>query len=144
MKNKTLKFVKNMLIASVPFIAGGIAGAELSDLVTDNEAIISSVSTASQYVAAFPTFLALHAYDNRDEYKKSGVWNKRMLLTDAFKIMLSLGAAEIPYILGRTRLMDYLLSRDLSPTPAAFAADLMCLPIYFAVVVPLAKKMRII
>ncbi len=108
MKNKTRKFVKNMLIASASFIAGGVAGAELSDLVTDNEAIISSVSTASQYVAAFPTFLALHAYDNRDEYKKSGVWNKKMLLTDTLKITLSFGAAEIPYILGRTGLMNYL------------------------------------
>lgn len=144
MKNKTREFVKNILISAIPFVAGGVAGAELSDLVTDNEAIISSVSTASQYVAAFPTFLALHAYDNQDKYKKSGVWNKKRLAIDTAKIMLSLGAAEIPYIFGRTGLMDYLLSKDFSPTPAAVTADLACLPIYIALVVPLAKKMGII
>ena len=144
MQNKTLEFVKNMLISSVPFIAGGVVGAELSDLVTDNETMISSVSTASQYVAAFPTFLALHAYDNQDKYKESGVWNKKMLATDTVKIMLSLGAAEIPYIFGRTGLMDYLLSRDFSPIHAAVTADLVCIPIYIAVAVPLAKKVGII
>lgn len=144
MKNKTREFVKNILISSIPFVAGGVVGAELSDLVTDNERIISSVSTASQYVAAFPTFLALHARDNRDTYKKNGVWNKKMLATDTLKIIFSLGAAEIPYIFGRTGLMDYLLSRDFSPIPAAVTADLACLPIYIAMVVPLAKKMGII
>lgn len=144
MKNKTLEFVKNMTISSVPFILGGVAGAELSDLVTDNETVISSVSTASQYVTAYPIFLALHAHDNKEVYKKEGIWNRKMLLVDTVKMTFTLGIAEVAYIAGRTGIMDYLLNRDFSPTPAAVTADLICIPLYMALAIPLAKRFGII
>lgn len=144
MKNKTLEFVKNMAITTIPFVGGGIVGAELSDLVTDSDAIISSVSTASQYVLAYPAFIALHAHDNRDIYQDEGKWNKRKLAKDTLKIMFSLGIAEVAYIAGRTGLMDYFINKDFSPTPAAVIADSICIPLYIMIAVPIAKKVGII
>ncbi len=144
MKNKTLEFVKNVGIAGVPFIAGGVGGAELSDLVTDNETIISFVSTASQYLLAYPTFMAFHAYDNKDLYKKEGRWDKKRLSVDTLKIMFSLAAAEIAYVVGRTPLMNYFLTKDFSPAAASVIADVISTPLYFGIAIPLAKRTGII
>lgn len=144
MKNKTLEFVKNMGVSAIPFVLGGIAGAELSDLVTDNEKIISSVSTAAQYLTAYPVFIAMHARDNRDLYQTEGKWDKKRLAVDTLKILFSLGVAEAAYIVGRTGLVDYLLHKDFSSASASVTADLIATPFYAIVAIPLAKKTSII
>ena len=125
-------------------MAGGVGGAELADLVTDNEAIISSFSTFSQYLLAYPTFMTFHARDNRDLYKKEGRWDKKRLCADTFKVMFSLAAAEVAYVVGRTPLMNYFLTKDFSPTVASLTADLISTPLYFGIAIPLAKKTGII
>ena len=90
MKNKTLEFVKNGMYATIPFIAGGIAGAELSDLVTDSPAVISIVSTIGQYILGYPAFMAFHARDNPDDYKINDRWNSKKLVKGLGKTILSL------------------------------------------------------
>jgi len=144
MKNKTFEFIKNGAISTAPFVAGGVAGAELAELVTDSEAVISGFSTATQYVAGYGAFMSLHARDNRDLYKQDGKWNFRKLAVDTAKTVFSLGVAEVAYIAGRTGLMDYFMNRDYSPTSSSIMADAISIPLFFFVAIPIAKKTGLI
>ena len=144
MKNKTLEFLKNGAIATIPFVAGGVAGAELTGLITDNEAIISGASTATQYVAGYGAFMGLTAHDNKDLYKKNDKWDYKKLAIGTAKTVFSLGIAEIPYIFGRTGLMDYFMNKDYSRTSSSLLADAISIPLFFLVAVPIAKKTGLI
>ena len=144
MKNKTLEFIKNGAISTVPFVAAGVTGADLTDLVTDNEAVISIASTTTQYVAGYGTFMVLHARDNKECYKDDNRWNYRKLAIDTAKTAFSLGVAELAYVFGRTGLMDYFMNRDYNPTTSSLLADAICIPLFFFIAVPLAKKTDLI
>jgi len=113
-------------------------------LVTDNEHAITAVSTTTQYVAGYATLIGLHAYDNKERYREDGKWKLREIALDTGRLFFSLAVAEVAYIVCRSGLMDYLLHRDLSPTKASLLADLVSIPLYFAVAIPLAKKFRFI
>jgi len=144
MKNKTLEFIKNGLIATIPFMAGGIGGAELADLVTDSNAIITATSTVSQYILGYTTFMGMHAHDNRDVYRSDGKWDYKKLAIDTGKTIVSLGVAELAYIFGRSWLMDYFLSKDYSSTKASLMADAIAIPGFFGIALPIAKKTGLI
>jgi hypothetical protein len=144
MENKTLEFLKNGAISCVPFIAGGVAGAELTDLISNNEMIISGISTASQYITGYTAFMGLHARDNKEIYKKEEKWNYRQLAIDTTKTAFTLGAAELFYIPTRTILMDYYLNKDYNPTSSSIFADIISLPLFFLVAIPIARKTGLI
>jgi hypothetical protein len=144
MKNKTFEFLKNGAISCISFMGGGIAGAELTDLITDSEVTISSISTASQYIAGYGAFIGLHARDNKELYKNNKGWNVRQLAIDTSKTVFSLGVAELVYIPSRTLMMNYFLNRDNDSTPSSLYADAICLPLFFLVALPIAKKTGLI
>ena len=143
MKNKTLEFFKNAGIASVSFLAGGVVGAELSDLLTDNTKIITAVSTITPYVLGYATFMGLQAYDNIEVYKKK-TWDYMLLAKDTAKTFFAFGLAEIPYVITRSWSMDYFLNKDYSSIESSIMADLIALPVWIAIAYPLAKKTGII
>lgn len=144
MKNKTLEFVKNGMYAAVPFVAGGIAGAELSDLVTDSPAVISTISTIGQYILGYPAFMAFHARDNPDDYKINDRWNSKKLVKGLGKTILSLLPAEVVYIGARTLLANQLLNDGYSPAVSSVAADAVAIPLFFLAAIPLGKKFGLI
>ena len=144
LEDETIAFVKNIAISCIPFIGGGIVGAELSDLVSDDGKIISLVSTVSQYIAAYPVFMALYAYDNKDHYIDNGKWNKKRIMIDAVRVIFALAIAEVAYILGRTGLMNVFLIRNYNPSIASVMADIISIPLYICIAVPLAKKFNLI
>lgn len=144
MKNKTLEFIINGAISTVPFIVGGIAGAELSELVTDSKEITSGISTATQYAAGYSAFMTLQARDNRDVYQRDGRWDYKKLMLGTAKTAFSLGVAEVAYIFGRSGLIDYFLNKDYSPTASSILADSIAIPMFFLVAIPLAKKTGLI
>ena len=144
MENKTLEFVKNAMYSVGPFIAGGIAGAELSDLVTDSPAVISTVSTVGQYILGYPAFMAFHAKDNPNDFQTNRRWDYRKLAKGMGKILLSLAPAEIVYMTSRTLLANYLLKEGHDPIVASAGADAVALPLFFGVAIPLGKKFGLI
>ena len=144
MKNKTLEFVKHGMYSMVPFVAGGIAGAELSDLVTDSSAVISAVSTMGQYILGYPSFMVVHARDNSDDYRTNNRWDSKKLLKGLGKTILALGPAEVVYIGTRTFLTSQLLNEGYSPTVSSIAADAVAIPLFYLAAIPLARKLRLI
>jgi len=144
MENKTLEFVKNGMYSIVPFIAGGIAGAELSDLVTDSPAIISTVSTAGQYILGYPAFMAFHARDNPNDYRTNDRWDSKKLVKGLGKTILSLGPAEVVYIGTRILLTNKLLNEGYSPAVSSIVADAVAIPLFFLAAIPLGKKLGLI
>lgn len=139
MQNKTLEFVKNALLSTIPFFGAGYAAAELTDLITDSPTIITGVSTASMYVSGYASFMGLHFYDNKDHYNKDGKVQYKELAKDTGKAVLSLALAEVAYIATRSGLMHHHLSNQLPVWKATFYTEAIAAPLYYAVAVPSAK-----
>ena len=143
MKNKTLEFVKNCTISTAFFVAGGIAGAELSDLASDSSFAISAVSTSLEYIAGYSSFLGLHVHDNIEHYKKDGKWERKEITSDIKKALICFSIPDIAYLLSRHYVMKYFLDNDYDSAKSSMLADIVCAPIFF-LAIPAAKRMGLI
>ena len=142
--NKTAKFAKNAGISVASMVAAGIGGAELADLVSDSESVISTVSTACQYVAGLGTFLPLHARDNKDLYMEDNKFKTREYLKDIGKMAIGTCVLEVGYIIGRPYVMYKLQKEGFDPSTASITSDGICSAIYLALFFPVVKALNII
>ena len=145
MNQKSKKFLKNVAITTVVSIAGGIAGAELTDLVTDSKSAIAIGSTAAQYIASFGTFFPLHARDNRDIYRDElNKFKWREFTKDALKLTFGFAALDVLYVIGRPIVNYRFQKAGYSPFESSLLSDAVCMTSYFAVSLPLAKILGVI
>lgn len=145
MKKKYLKFLKNVGLSAAAAVTGGVAGAELSDLLTDSKAVISASSTLSQYVAALGVFFPLHAHDNPDLYREeNNKFKWKTYLKDMTKMTLGFGVLDYLYLVGRPVAHYYLQKQGYDPATASLLSDAFCMSSYYALAIPVAKGLNII
>jgi len=131
MKNKNLEFIKNVLVSTPPYWAGGVAGAEISDLFSDSEALITASSTLAEIVLGDGILLFLHARNNKETYYTNNKWDLKNIIYDGItKLAPSLALAEVSYSVSRSGIMYYLLNKDYSSGGSAILADVISLPVY--------------
>jgi len=144
--NKTAKFIKNMGLTVIASVAGGIAGAELSDLVTDSKTVISISSTSAQYILSFATFFPLHAKDNKDLYREP-ITNKFKwgeFAKDAVKMTAGFGVLDYLYIIGRPFVNYKFQKAGYDPSTASLLSDAICIPTYCILALPMAKGLGVL
>lgn len=146
MNSKYLKFVKNLSLASLGCVAGGVVGGELSDLVTDSEAIIAVTSTAGEYVGWFSVFWPMHAHDNPDLYREvmtnKFIW--KPYLKDLTKMIFSFGVLDYLYLVGRPIAHYHFQKQGHGPAIASLLTDAICLTTYCILAIPIARGVGVI
>lgn len=145
MKSKYAKFAKNMGLAAVAAVAGGVAGAELTDLVTNSEVLIATGSTAGQYLASFGVFLPLHARDNPDLYRdEQNKFKWSEYTKDMIRMTVGFGVLDYLYLAGRPAVNYFFQKKGYDPTTASLLSDAVCIPSYCIVAIPMARGLGVI
>ncbi len=145
MKQKYVKFAKNMALATGAAVAGGVLGAEAADLFTDSKPVIAASSTAAQYIASFAVFLPLHARDNPDLYRdENNRFKWRTYAGDMLKLNASWVVLDCLYIAGRPVLNYHLQRHGYDPATSSLLSDAISIPAYWALAIPIARGLKII
>jgi len=143
--NKYLAFAKNIGIASGAAVSAGVGGAELADLITNNNTLISITSTLSEYGVGYAVFLPLHARDNRDLYRtEEGGFKWGKFVKDQVKLAGAFVLLDIAYLVGKPMIMNGYLQQGLPESQASLYSDRILYPALIALSLPLAKISGII
>jgi hypothetical protein len=144
MRKRTKRFINNSIKTGCAAAGAGFLGANLADLITESEYIISAVSTGSQYIAPL-YFLKLHAEESQDQYRENVT--SKFKWKDFLKDVGRFNAAKIPlnclYVTGRTFLETYLQKKGYAAGYASVISDLVCLSGYYTATIPLGMYLGI-
>jgi hypothetical protein len=144
MNRKEIKFAKNAGLAIAGAVAGGLAGAELSDILTDSKAVIAFSSTAGQYLASLAVFCPLHARDNRDLYQTNGSFGWQAFGKDIGKLTGGFVLLDAAYFVGRPSLNYYFQRKGHDPIAASLLTDSVFVSVYALLAMPMAKRFGLI
>lgn len=146
MRDKYIRFIKNAGIGAAISIPSGIAGSWIADLFTDSSATIAMTSTLAQYGVSIPVFSLFHARDNLDLYLDQSTRKFRWapFVRDIGKLNSALLPLDYIYTPARTYLAYYLQTKGYDPLSASFISDMICIPVYLALSIPIAKYLKII
>jgi hypothetical protein len=137
-----IKLNKNLFISFVVAIILSAATAQL--LSKEASHINSSYTLAVDFATFYSTFGALFYLDNRKKYRlESGKTDIAQLKKDLLKIISSLGAGEIVYLVARWSLQYYFLSTNYEAYVASITAHVASTVIYMVVVNVGVKFMRL-
>lgn len=145
MIEKYKSYVKNMGSGSVASIAGGLAGSYIAELFSASPEKIAGISTVSQYLASIPTFSVLHARYNRHLYtdtEDNFLWNP--FVKDVTKLTTALLPLDWIYVPVRGYVNYYFQSKGFDPYISSILSDAICIPVYVAASIPLARYLNII
>lgn len=137
-----IKLNKNLFIS---FVVAIILSAITAQLLSEEESHInSSYTLVVDFVTFYSSFGALFYLDNRKKYRlESGKTDTAQLKKDLLKIISSLGAGEIVYLVTRWSLQYYLLAINYEAYLASLVAHVTSTVIYMVVVNLGVKFMRL-
>ena len=100
--------------------------------IKDHSGYVNATLTiAVSYIAYYIIFGLLYYRDNKEKYiSKSGFVNKQNIRNDLFKILTSVGLAEILYLTSRWILHYYLLETGQEPFLVSILAHLVAASIF--------------
>ncbi len=130
---------KNILIAfSVSIAISAIVAEALSE---QEDYLNTTYTLIADYVSFFATFGFLYYFDNRKKYRlESGKTDTVKLQHDLFRLLISLGIAEVVYNIVRWILQYYLLTIDYDPYLASIASQVASMIVYL-IAINLSMKM---
>ena len=130
---------KNILIAfSVSIAISAIVAEALSE---QEDYLNTTYTLIADYVSFFGTFGFLYYFDNRKKYRlESGKTDTVKLQHDLFRLLISLGIAEVVYNIVRWILQYYLLTIDYDPYLASIASQVASMIVYL-IAINLSMKM---
>lgn len=128
-----VKLNKNLFLAIVVAV---IFSAIIAQLLADQEDYLnSSYTLLVDLVVFYSVFGTLFYVDNRKKYRTElGKVDSSRLKKDLIKIVTSIGAGEIVYIVVRWYLQYYLLTINYEPYAASIITHLISAIIYLAIV----------
>lgn len=137
-----IKLNKNLFLS---FIIAIILSAITAQLLSEEESHInSSYTLVVDFVTFYSAFGALFYLDNRKKYRlESGKTDTAKLKKNLIKIISSLGAGEIVYLVARWSLQYYFLSINYEAYLASLIAHVTSTVIYMVVVNVGVKFMRL-
>jgi hypothetical protein len=137
-----IKLNKNLFLS---FIIAIILSAITAQLLSEEESHInSSYTLVVDFTTFYSAFGALFYLDNRKKYRlESGKTDTAQLKKDLIKIISSLGAGEIVYLVARWSLQYYFLAINYEAYLASLIAHLASTAIYMVVVNVGVKFMRL-
>ncbi len=137
-----IKLNKNLFLS---FIIAIILSAITAQLLSEEESHInSSYTLVVDFATFYSVFGALFYLDNRKKYQlESGKTDTAQLKKDLIKIISSLGAGEIIYLVARWSLQYYFLSINYEAYLASLIAHVTSTVIYMVVVNVGVKFMRL-
>ena len=138
-KNRSayLSFNKQLGIGELAGFGSGIAMAEVAAAFTRDEATISGLSSAADYIASILGFLAVFYYDMRRKYEYRGEKKARTkkILKSAFSLWPSVVAGDIAFILARPYFHYTFLTMGLEAGIAATVAHFLAFGLFNAVAI---------
>jgi hypothetical protein len=128
-----IKLNKNLFIS---FVVAIVLSAVTAQLLSEEAIYInSSYTLAVDFATFYSTSGALFYFDNRKKYRlESGKTDTAQIKRDLLKIITSLGAGEIVYLIARWSLQYYFLSASYEAYMASIAAHVASTVIYMVVV----------
>jgi hypothetical protein len=128
-----IKLNKNLFIS---FVVAIILSAATAQLLSEEESHVnSSYTLVVDFVTFYSSFGFLFYLDNRKKYRlESGKTDTAQLKRDLMKIISSLGAGEVVYLVARWSLQYYFLAINYEAYLASLIAHLASTVIYMVVV----------
>lgn len=133
-----------MTLSTICCIAGGYAGAELTDIITDSEAAMATSSTIAQFATFYGSFLPLHARSNNDLYYEKEHFQWRTFGRDMITLFGTLLPLDIAYLIARPLAHYHFQTTGHEPGTASLLADTICIPAYILLAHPIAYFLGVI
>lgn len=128
-----MKLNKNLFLSIVVAVAFSAIAAQL--LADQEDYLNSSYTLLVDLVVFYSAFGTLFYVDNRKKYRTDlGQVDSSRLKKDLVKIVTSIGAGEIVYMVVRWYLQYYLLTINYEPYAASIITHLISAIIYLAIV----------
>ncbi len=128
-----IKLNKHLLLAIVIAV---VFSAIAAQLLADQEYYLNtSYTLLVDFAVFYSAFGALFYVDNRKKYRTDlGKIDSQRLQKDLIKIVTSIGAGEIVYVVLRWYVQYYLLTIDYEPYAASIITHLTLVVVYLAIV----------
>lgn len=121
-------YVKNVGFAIAGGTIGGLAGTFVGNMVSNDQAVVSAISTVGSWVGSNSAFLPFHIYDNRRHYYDSGKMNKKVVLVDNLKYVPGIWAINVLHVLARFNVMGNMEDSGMTNYWASLLSDATLLP----------------
>lgn len=142
-KKEYINFNKQLLIADGIGVASGFAAAELTASATKDEATISGISSAVDYIVSILGFLLIWYLDKKKEprYKKMEFWKRLKKITwSALRLWPSVALGDVAFIFSRPIAHYQLLLTGIEPGIASIIAHFIAF-LTFNVVATISRSL---